>query len=75
MDSIIKNREYTKAKKYIEDNIDDPNLTPENKNILIENERTTLTYYLLTYCQRTHPFFIVLPISRLAFLILYSLLQ
>lgn len=36
MESIIKNREYTKAKKYIENNIDDPNLTPENKNIIIK---------------------------------------
>jgi hypothetical protein len=36
MDPITKNKEYRKAKKYIEDNIDDPNITPENKTILIK---------------------------------------
>lgn len=36
MDIIAKNKEYRKAKKYIENNIDDPNLTPETKTILIK---------------------------------------
>lgn len=36
MDPITKNKDYRKAKKYIEDNIGDPNITPENKTILIQ---------------------------------------
>lgn len=62
MDTITKNKDHRKAKKYIEDNIDNAYLTPENKTILIKYyESLTIDNAKKTY-QNAH-YLIHLPVQ------------